>query len=244
MLKEVYDRLDQIYGFPHFNYPTLRKDDTKITNAQSDDGIFLKELLSSGSTSSSPLDAFLERTATSDTLSVEAGMETSMDGGTATTTTTPTATATGSSTNVPKESSTLEEILSELPPFQQFRVLHMDPLVLAIDDFFTPDECDRYIAMVNTPHGKNSPATPYETRSKTVGKDALAKSQRTSTTWFNHYRAVPEFISKASRLLGLDGIDRWEEPQTVRYVGFHFHFHFHRSTRSWIEAPVWLLSHP
>ena len=61
----------------------------------------------------------------------------------------------------------------------------MDPLVLAIDDFFTPDECDRYIAMVNTPHGKHSPPMDYETRSKTVGKDALSKSQRTSTTLLN-----------------------------------------------------------
>lgn len=57
----------------------------------------------------------------------------------------------------------------------------------------------------------------FKTRSKTVGKDANAKSQRTSTTWFHHYRNVPELMVKASRLLGLDTIDRWEEPQTVRY---------------------------
>jgi hypothetical protein len=25
-------------------------------------------------------------------------------------------------------------------------------------------------------------------------------------------------MAKASRLVGLDGIDQWEEPQTVRYV--------------------------
>ena len=57
----------------------------------------------------------------------------------------------------------------------------------------------------------------FKTRSKTVGKDKNAKSQRTSTTWFHHYKNVPELMSKASRLVGLDTIDRWEEPQTVRY---------------------------
>ena len=94
LLKEVYDRLDQIYGFPHFNYPTLRKDDTKIANSQSDDdGMLWKDFLSSGSTSSStgtsPLDAFLQGTATTtDTLSMKIGIATSMDGETVATTTT------------------------------------------------------------------------------------------------------------------------------------------------------------
>jgi hypothetical protein len=106
--------------------------------------------------------------------------------------------------------------LSSLAPFSELRVLHVDPLVIAIDDFFTNAECDRYVSMSKAPASKNSNA-PLMTRSKTVGKDALAKAQRTSTTWFHHFKEVPELMAKASRLLGLDDITNWEEPQTVRY---------------------------
>ena len=109
--------------------------------------------------------------------------------------------------------------LSNLPAFDKFRVLHIDPLVIAIDEFFTSDECDSYVQ--KSSKGSASTAKdafrPMESQSKTVGKDALAAAQRTSTTWFHHYRTVPELMSKASRLMGLDDITRWEEPQTVRY---------------------------
>ena len=91
----------------------------------------------------------------------------------------------------------------------------MDPLVLAVDDFFTEEECDRYIGM-STQTGQADDKKPMQIRSRTVGKDAQAKAQRTSTTWFHHYSQVPELMAKASRLLGLDGISQWEEPQTVR----------------------------
>jgi predicted 2-oxoglutarate/Fe(II)-dependent dioxygenase YbiX len=85
-------------------------------------------------------------------------------------------------------------------------------MVLQIDDFFTDEECDRYVTM-----SLSDKKQVMESRSPTVGKDANAKAQRTSTTWYHHYKGVPELMSKASRLLGLDGIDHWEEPQTVRY---------------------------
>jgi hypothetical protein len=103
-------------------------------------------------------------------------------------------------------------VISKLPPFDQFHVLHVDPLVLKIPSFFTAEECDAYVAMPSS-----MGAEMYQTGSLTVGKDAQAQAQRTSTTWFNHYRNVPALMAKASRLLGLDGIDQWEEPQTVRY---------------------------
>ena len=106
--------------------------------------------------------------------------------------------------------------LSNLPPFDTFRVLHLDPLILSIDHFFTSDECDNYIQK-STVSSLKSPLSPMESRSQTVGKDALAAAQRTSTTWFHHYKTVPELLAKASRLMGLDDILRWEEPQTVRY---------------------------
>ena len=104
--------------------------------------------------------------------------------------------------------------LTNLPAFDKFRVLHVDPLVLSIDDFFSPEECNDY---VHKSTATTSSFPPMESRSKTVGKDAMSEAQRTSTTWFHHYRTVPELMAKASRLMGLDDITRWEEPQTVRY---------------------------
>lgn len=103
--------------------------------------------------------------------------------------------------------------LNQLPPFSEFRVLHFDPLVLAIDDFFTPEECDRYIAMST---GGSSDKI-LQSRSPTVGKDKKSRSQRTSTTWYHFYDSVPELMAKAAKLLGLNTIQHWEEPQTVRY---------------------------
>ncbi|CAM9375912.1 unnamed protein product, partial [Hapterophycus canaliculatus] len=42
--------------------------------------------------------------------------------------------------------------------------------------------------------------------------------QRTSTTWFHRFSAVPELMAKASALVGIPFAEgRWEEAQTVRY---------------------------
>lgn len=162
---EIYERLDQIYGFPRFNYIET-----------TEEPLSMNELLgSSDSLLSSPQDDL-------------GGLFGS-----------PTAVET-------KPQSTLA--LESLPPFSDFRVLHIDPLVLAVDDFFTDDECDRYVDLQNS---------SMQSRSPTVGKDAAAKAQRTSTTFYHHFETVPELMAKASRLLGLNSIDKWEEPQTVRY---------------------------
>jgi 2OG-Fe(II) oxygenase superfamily len=104
----------------------------------------------------------------------------------------------------------LRSHLCAIPAFSKFRVLHVDPLVLAIDDFMTMDECDSYV-------DRSLSKGAMHARSPTVGKDAAAQAQRTSTTWYHHYSNVPELMAKASRLLGLSNIDHWEEPQTVRY---------------------------
>lgn len=178
---EIYDRLNQIYGFPNFNYETYddkKPSEVANTEAKMTDTDFAN-LLSSAITGEA--------------------MPTS-----------------SSDASLPNIDSRIDSI-SELPPFTKMRVLHVDPLVIAVDDFFTEEECDRYVTMSTAPSsGTND--SPFQTKSMTVGKDALAKSQRTSTTWFHHYKSVPELIAKASRLLGLPGIDQWEEPQTVRYV--------------------------
>ena len=45
------------------------------------------------------------------------------------------------------EATTAAFDLNILPPFEKFRVLHTDPMVLSIDDFFTNEECDKYVQM-------------------------------------------------------------------------------------------------
>jgi hypothetical protein len=146
---EIYQRLDQIYGFPDFNYDTSASSTTSL----------LQDLL---------------------TLS---------------------------------ESQTLDSsstMFDSLPAFNNLQVLHVDPLVISVPNFFTADECERYQAL-------STNTNSLQSRSPTVGKDAVAKAQRTSTTWYHPFASVPELMVKASRLLGLDSIDCWEEPQTVRY---------------------------
>lgn len=106
--------------------------------------------------------------------------------------------------------------ISKLPAFEQFRVLHIDPLLIAIDDFFTDEECEKYISMSEPISASNDGGTVM-TRSKTVGKDDNAKNQRTSTTWFHKYKHAPELMAKSARLFGFESIDQFEEPQTVRY---------------------------
>ena len=117
--------------------------------------------------------------------------------------------------------------LNKLTPFTKFRVLHTDPMVLAIDDFMTSQECDRYIELsleserqsTSTSTDKQNDLAPLLIgKSLTVGKDSRSRAQRTSTTWFHYYEGVPELMCRASRLLGLESIERWEEPQTVRLV--------------------------
>ena len=188
--EEVYERLDQIYGFPAFNFETKAQE----SSADEEDMSFT-DLISSGVVgSSSDGNGNL-----ADLLNIS---------------------PTSATTSNTKVTTTTMDAIANLPPFTEFRVLHMDPLVLAIDDFLSHEECDRYVTMTTAPPTSktNADDAPFQTRSKTVGKDAGAKAQRTSTTWFHHYKNVPELMAKASRLLGLDGIDQWEEPQTVRYV--------------------------
>lgn len=90
---------------------------------------------------------------------------------------------------------------------------------MSIDNFFTPQECEKYI---------NLSTIALETRSPTAGgnQNATIREQRTSTTWFHYFETVPELLAKASRLLGLRDIQNWEEVQTVRYrPGEQFTWH-------------------
>jgi hypothetical protein len=102
--------------------------------------------------------------------------------------------------------------LESLPSFSGIKVLHVDPLILSIPNFFTTKECERYVSM-----SSETNESCIKSRSPTVGKASAA--QRTSTTYYHQYKNAPEFLAKASRLLGLDTIYQWEEPQTVQYRG-------------------------
>jgi hypothetical protein len=234
---EIYDRLDQIYGFPNFNYeqkPSARQVDKE--DLPSD--VSFTDLLAATPSTTKPSDSILDNVSSqqsstlsdtdfADLLAVATGGDSNDLSSKISSSSTRIDVGKNTEDDGDVMSTQMNDAISQLPPFDRFRVLHVDPLVLAIDDFFTDDECDRYVEMSLTPTkleqqdgdttSEGHKAAALETKSKTVGKDAAAKSQRTSTTWFHHYERVPELMAKASRLIGLDGITHWEEPQTVRY---------------------------
>jgi hypothetical protein len=205
---EIYDRLDQIYGFPNFNYEEMAVEDEE-TNGQ----MSLGELLAAPS---EPAKTTSSKSSMTDM--DFADLLSAATGGKVDSSSVSSLANNENEDAVSMTATNLRKDLSKLPPFEQFRVLHVDPLVLAIDDFFTHDECDRYVGLsLSSIDDKGPQIESFQTRSRTVGKDESAKSQRTSTTWFHHYKNVPELMAKASRLVGLDTIAQWEEPQTVRY---------------------------
>jgi len=208
---DMYDRLGQIYNFRDFNFPAGWFDDDDDENDNDNDNandkkkseqVSFDDLISgnSGSASASASDF-------GDLLKPKASSLFS-----------DTASAFKKLSSSSQESSQELQVLENLPPFSKFRVLHVDPMVLAVDDFLTLEECDEYVDLCANPKKRTSNNDmPMMSRSKTVGKDSLSQAQRTSTTWYHHFKSVPELMAKASRLMGLRNIDRWEEPQTVRY---------------------------
>ncbi|CAM9917356.1 unnamed protein product [Ectocarpus sp. 4 AP-2014] len=116
--------------------------------------------------------------------------------------------------------------------FPGLRLLHAEPPVIGVSEFFTDEECDDYIsrsvsppppAAVTSGEGAGAAAAatgsgPHMQRSATLGADVDAVAQRTSTTWFHRFSTVPELMAKASALVGVPFEEgRWEEAQTVRY---------------------------
>jgi len=215
---ETYDRLAQIYGFDWFNYakgedPAGATEEDEANETAVSSLMSFDELLSEESSSSSPSSGFDDllgapKTSYSSSASDISDLIAEATGGGSSSTATTKPKVDPSAPVGPLD-------LAKLPPFEKFRVLNVDPMVLAIDEFFTQEECDKYVQLAMKPDPELAPTV--EIQSKTVGKNARDQAQRTSTTWFNHYKSTPELMSKASRLLGLTGIDRWEEPQIVRY---------------------------
>jgi hypothetical protein len=206
--QEMYDRIAQIYGFINFNYPEGWFDESNDRGKDSESMSFGDLLSASGKSGSKPAPSDV-----GDLLKPSAPDREFSD-------LIASATGGGITNNESTEAGIKESSLNlrNLPPFSKFRVLHVDPMVVVIDDFFTAEECDKYVDLCAQPKKRTtSNDMPMQIRSKTVGKDSLAMAQRTSTTWYHHFKSVPELVAKASRLIGLDSINRWEEPQTVRY---------------------------
>eukprot|EP00571_Detonula_confervacea_P001433 CAMPEP_0172323428 /NCGR_PEP_ID=MMETSP1058-20130122/48720_1 /TAXON_ID=83371 /ORGANISM="Detonula confervacea, Strain CCMP 353" /LENGTH=435 /DNA_ID=CAMNT_0013039421 /DNA_START=1 /DNA_END=1308 /DNA_ORIENTATION=- len=104
------------------------------------------------------------------------------------------------------------------------KLLHQDPPVFQIDNFFTAEECESYKTMVGPNENNSEPPKAVQMNSPTFS--SLSISRRTSTTWFCRYEGVPTLLSKAQQLLNVD-LSQMEEPQIVRYrTGEEFSWHY------------------
>lgn len=114
----------------------------------------------------------------------------------------------------------LTSILPELcTTYPGMRVLHLDPLVLSVDNFFSPEECDAYAALRDEPG-----ATQMLKQSATF--NSATAGARTSSTWFVRYQDAGAFLAKAASLLGRP-VGCFEEPQLVWYQsGQRFTWHY------------------
>ena len=206
--EEIYARIGFVHGFPRFNYLSSSSFDDGLeiedTTDSSSESLSFSDLLGTPS-NNSLLSSSSSNISLSDISSSSSKMKQIMD-------------ITDISSNpddVTVHANILDSV-SKIPAFDQFRILHIDPLIIAIDNFFTDEECDRYISMSEETTASTDGGSVM-TRSRTVGKDANAKAQRTSTTWFHPYKNVPELMAKCARLFGVENISQFEEPQTVRY---------------------------
>ena len=101
--------------------------------------------------------------------------------------------------------------------------LHIDPPVFVIENFFTTEECQEYMNMVDPSSDTYDEKNTIPIISPTF---ANSISRRTSTTHFCRYSSVPTLLSKFCHLLNVD-IHQCEEPQIVRYRnGQEFSWHY------------------
>lgn len=120
-----------------------------------------------------------------------------------------------------KNMKNMDEIIEKYCPgldinYSGIRVIHEDPLIIEVDNFFSESACDKYIQLAQ------DEGAMYGSQTFSNG----AGSTRSSTTWYIPYGIVPEFLNNLSKLLG-KSIYTFEEPQVVRYeLGQQFTWHY------------------
>jgi hypothetical protein len=101
--------------------------------------------------------------------------------------------------------------------FKGIRLVHQNPPIYEVDNFFEESLCDEYI--------QRAQAFGERYESQTFSSQYGA-SVRTSNTWYLYYKQVPEMLQRIRDLTNLP-IDRYEEPQVVRYeMGQQFSWHY------------------
>jgi prolyl 4-hydroxylase len=96
----------------------------------------------------------------------------------------------------------------------RLRLSHQSPPVLAIDNFFSSEECKEL---------KSATSSGHEITSATF---TGSLSTRTSTSWFCNYSDVPLLLAKSNQILNTP-LETMEEPQIVRYQkGQEFSWHY------------------
>lgn len=125
-----------------------------------------------------------------------------------------------SSSEIPSLPLSLANLSLHTPSFNlqypNLRLIHADPPIFEIDNFFEDMLCDSCILR----------AQDLGVRVASQTFSALTATARTSNTWYLHYKSVPELLSKAQKLTGIP-IHHYEEPQIVRYeLGQQFSWHY------------------
>ena len=112
----------------------------------------------------------------------------------------------------------------------KLKLLHKCPPVLAIENFFTDEECQSYIDLTKDQDQTKSDVSTSSLSTMKINSatfSTLAFSKRTSTTWYCHYKQVPALLTKAKHLLNDLPLEHMEEAQIVRYrTGEEFSWHY------------------
>ena len=138
---EVYDRLEQIYGFPNFNHEVSSVEkirEEQQNNDEEEDGSFSFEDLLAAPSPSVPNTNTKDTATTSSDFSDLIAAATGGGGGQVETQ------QQDSSSNDNKEKnavakSEMRNAISSLPQFEKVQVLHLDPLILQVDDFLSEE---------------------------------------------------------------------------------------------------------
>mmetsp|Transcript_19410 Transcript_19410/g.29294 ORF Transcript_19410/g.29294 Transcript_19410/m.29294 type:complete len:403 (-) Transcript_19410:32-1240(-) len=109
----------------------------------------------------------------------------------------------------------------------KLKLLHQDPPVLSVENFFSEADVEQYKSMIESNEGNNGGGNGDAVQlSSPTFSSSLSLSRRTSTTWFCKYESMSCLLAKAQALLNVD-LKQMEEPQLVRYrTGEEFSWHY------------------